>query len=285
MIRLWRKAATDSRSRLWLTSAAIHVALAALILTRTPYGLADNAGAHLATAPQVELGLLPLPLSGQNPETVAAAEPAPAIEAEPEAPQQPTEMAAEPEAPPPTEVAALAPAPSEPPVIPAPEDAAPTKSNDEPQPQAKPVKDSTSKPKPKSKSEPEPEPRERKTKPVQRGRANGATAARASGTMSGAQAERAQSGAAQANYGTLLRAEIMRRRIYPAEAASRGDEGTVMARVTIGPNGTAVSHAVVRGSGISSFDRVVPQIMARLSLPPPPGGHYTATVAIRFALD
>jgi protein TonB len=103
--------------------------------------------------------------------------------------------------------------------------------------------------------------------------------------MSGAQAERAQSGAAQANYGTLLRAEIMRRRIYPAEAASRGDEGTVMARVTIGPNGTAVSHAVVRGSGISSFDRVVPQIMARLSLPPPPGGHYTATVAIRFALD
>jgi protein TonB len=77
----------------------------------------------------------------------------------------------------------------------------------------------------------------------------------------------------------------MRRRIYPAEAASRGDEGTVMARVTIGPNGTAVSHAVVRGSGISSFDRVVPQIMARLSLPPPPGGHYTATVAIRFALD
>jgi protein TonB len=277
MIRLWRKAAADSRSRLWLTSAAIHVALAALILTRTPYGLADNAGAHLATAPQVELGLLPLPLSGQNPETVAAAEPAPAIEAEPEAPQQPTEMAAEPEAPPPTEMAALAPAPSEPPVFPAPEDAAPTKSNEEPQPQAKPVKDSASNPKS--------EPREHKTKPVQRGRANGATAARASGTMSGAQAERAQMGATQANYGTLLRAEIMRRRIYPAEAASRGDEGTVTARVTIGPNGTAVSHAVVRGSGIASFDRVIPQIMARLSLPPPPGGHFTATVAIRFALD
>jgi protein TonB len=77
----------------------------------------------------------------------------------------------------------------------------------------------------------------------------------------------------------------MRRRIYPAEAASRGDQGTVTARVTIGPSGTAVSHAVVRGSGIASFDRVVPQIMSRLSLPPPPGGHYTATVAIRFALD
>jgi protein TonB len=283
MIRLWRSATADSRSRLWLSSAAIHVALVAMILTRTPYGLADNAGAHLATAPQVELGLLPLPLSGQNPETVAATEPAPTIEPEPEAPP----VEAEPEAPPPTEMAALAPAPPEPPVIPAAEDAAPTKSDDEPPPQAKPVKDSTSKPKPKS--EPKSEPRERKTKPVRRGRAHdgptGATAARASGTMSGAQAERAQTGAAQANYGSLLRAEIMRRRIYPAEAASRGDEGTVMARVTIGPSGTAVSHAVVRGSGIASFDRVIPQIMARLSLPPPPGGHFTATVAIRFALD
>jgi periplasmic protein TonB len=103
--------------------------------------------------------------------------------------------------------------------------------------------------------------------------------------VAGAQADHVQAGAAQANYGVLLRAEIMRRRIYPADAVSRGDEGTVTARVTIGPNGTAVSHAIVRASGVTAFDRAVPQIMARLSLLPPPGGRYSATVAIRFALD
>jgi protein TonB len=290
MMRRWRIAAADPRSRLWLTSAVIHVGLVAIIVIRTPYGLADHADARLATAPQVELGLLPLPASGQNPETVAATEPAP-LETEPEAPQQPAEMAAEPEAPQqPTEMAALPPALYEPPVDPAAEDAVPTKEVDEePQPQEKSIKDTISKPQPKPEPKSKPKPRERKTKPVPREHANdgrrGATAARASGTMSGAQANHAQTGAAQANYGALLRAEIMRRRIYPAEAASRGDQGTVTARVTIGPNGTAVSHAVVRGSGIASFDRVVPQIMSRLSLPPPPGGRYTATVAIRFALD
>ena len=268
MRRLSRAAATYPRFVLWLTSAMVHAAVAAVVLTRTPYGLADKADARLATAPQVELGLLPLPATGQNQEVTPIAESSPAAELEPEA------------VPEPTETAALAQTPAEPKVPPAAEEAVPAATPGEPPPQPKPAKPWTRKQKP--------ELRESKIKPTQREHANDrdtAPTARSSGTMAGAQAEHAQTGAAQANYGVLLRAEIMRLRIYPADAASRGDQGTVTARVTIGPNGTAVSHAVVRGSGIAAFDRVVPQIMTRLSLPPPPGGRYTATVAIQFALD
>ena len=270
MMRRWRvAAATDPRLVLWLTSAAVHAAVAAVMLTRTPYGIADRADAHLATAPEVELGQLPLPATGQNHEAAAIVEPEPAAVPEQEPPPGPEPM----------ETAALAPPPPEPPVPPVAGDAVPAATPDEPPPQ-KPAKPSTHKP--------SPEPRERKVRAAHREHASDrATAAtpRASGTMAGAHAEHAQTGAAEANYGILLRAEIMRRRIYPADAICRGDEGTVTARVTIGPNGTAVSHSVVRGSGITAFDRAVPQIMARLSLPPPPGGRYTATVAIRFALD
>lgn len=271
MIRRWRTAAaTDPRFSLWLASAAAHAVVAAVVLTRTPYGLADRTEAHLATAPQVELGLLPLPATGQDQETAAIAEPPPAAAPEPEAEAVPERV----------ETAALAQTSPEPEVSPMVEEAVPATAPNEPPPRAKPAKPSTLKPKPK--------PRERKIRQAQREHAEerpAATATRASGTMAGAHADHAQAGAAQANYGILLRAEIMRRRVYPADAVSRGEEGTVTARVTIGPNGTAVSHAVVRGSGIAAFDRVVPQIMARLSLPPPPGGHYSATVAIRFALD
>jgi protein TonB len=271
MMRRWRMAAaTDPRLVLWLTSAAVHAAVAAVVLTRTPYGIADRADAHLATAPQVELGQLPLPATGENQETAAIAEPEPAAVREQEPPPVPEPM----------ETAALATPPPEPPVPAAAEDAVPAATPDEPPPQAKPAKPSTHKP--------SPEPRERKVRTSHREHASDRATAvtpRASGTMAGAHAEHAQTGAAEANYGILLRAEIMRRRIYPADAISRGDEGTVTARVTIGPNGTAVSHSVIRGSGITAFDRAVPQIMARLSLPPPPGGRYTATVAIRFALD
>jgi protein TonB len=270
MIRRRRAiAAADPRFALWLTSAAIHAAVAAVVLARTPYGLADKADMHLAAAPQVELGQLPLPTAGQTPEPAEPNEPSPSVAApEPDIVPEPTEMAA------------LAQTPNEPPIPAATENEAPAATPHEQPPQTKPAMPSTRKPKP--------EPRERRSRSTQREHtrdpATTATA-RTSGTMAGTQAEHAQTGAAQANYGMLLRAEIMRCRIYPADAASRGDEGTVTARVTIGPNGTAVSHAVVRGSGIAAFDRVVPQIMARLSLPPPPGGRYTATVAIRFALD
>lgn len=262
--------ARDSRAVLWFGSAFIHAVFAAILLTRAPHGLTDRHQMNLSLAPQIELGTLPAPSTGQ-------------AEQVHEAPQQQeiTEPVSEPVQ---QDMAKAEPAPvmseqtspaaienlpqtmdaQEPPSVKAETPPAPVKK------EIKPVT-RTAKPAPRKPRKPV---RDAESKP-----------ARASGTMAGAASNNAQSGAERANYGALLRAEIMRRRIYPPEAASRGDEGTVVARVTIGASGKAISHGVVKSSGIAAFDHAVPRIMARLSLPPPPGGQYTGTVAIRFALD
>lgn len=263
----------DQRAVLWLGSTFVHAAVVALILSQTPFGLFDRNHVKLSMAPNIELGLLPVPTPERNLDDFATTPQQSAVESESDKLQPELTMAA---------IAPdLQPDQAIPPAI----DALP-RSDDPVEPKQEEVK-----PEPVIKkvetAEKPPERavarKRREQKPLKR--EAGRVPARPSGTRAGAPSSNAQPGAAREHYGALLRAEIMRRRVYPAEAASRGEQGTVMARVTIGPGGTAISHAVLRGSGIASFDQAVPRIMARLSLPPPPGGSYTATVAIRFALD
>jgi protein TonB len=263
----------EQRAFLWLGSTFVHAAVAAIILARAPFGPADRQRVKLSTAPNIELGMLPVQSPERNPDDAATTPQ--------QSPAEPESDKAQPE----LTTAAIMPDLRQDQVMPPAVDELP-RSDDSTEPTQETAKPEPAKEKAKIKENPAKPAVKRERgdqKPIEREVSR--SPARPSGTMAGALSSNAQTGASRANYGALLRAEIMRRRVYPPEAASRGDQGTVIARVTIGPGGTATSHAVVRGSGIASFDQAVPRIMVRLSLPPPPGGSYTATVAIRFALD
>jgi TonB family protein len=263
----------EERAFLWLGSTFIHAAVAALILARAPFGLVDRHHVKLSAAPNIELGMLPVQSPERDPDESTTT--LQQSSAEPESDKAQPELT----------TAAIAPDLRQEQVMPPAVDELP-RSEDPTEPAQKEIKPEPVGKKATAKERPverDARRERRERKPLRQEASR--SPSHLSGTMAGTPSNNAQTGAARANYGALLRAEIMRRRVYPPEAASRGDQGTVMARVTIGPGGTATSHAVVRGSGIASFDQAVPQIMARLSLLPPPGGSYTATVAIRFALD
>lgn len=304
IMRVPVRSSADRRHFYWLGSTLFHAIIAALLLSRTPFGLSDRRDISIATAPNIELGIVPAPAIEQSPhpEIIDPQEETPTSDAE-----KPPEPTATTESAPPAQPEPVAPAVSEPlpskadvpqesaaivestppvhrePITPAVPEPLPSSEAPElpqaPEPSTPPIEKPVV-----AKQSPKPQPKPTATAKKAR-QATRSQSTNPAGTMSGAQTNHAQTGASHAHYGALVRAEIMRRRTYPADAASRGEQGTVVVRVTIGPGGTAVSHAIVRGSGIASFDQAVPRIMSRLSLPPPPGGNYTATVAIRFALD
>jgi protein TonB len=82
----------------------------------------------------------------------------------------------------------------------------------------------------------------------------------------------------------LLSAEIGRHKVYPEAARERGATGAVGVRLTVGPNGRIISHAVTRSSGDSDLDAAVGAMMAAVEAPPPPGGLFVGNIVIRFDL-
>lgn len=59
-------------------------------------------------------------------------------------------------------------------------------------------------------------------------------------------------------------------------------EGTVVVGFTIDASGAVVSHGLSRSSGSGQIDRSISGLLGRLRFPPPPGGRFAATVAIRI---
>lgn len=59
-------------------------------------------------------------------------------------------------------------------------------------------------------------------------------------------------------------------------------EGTVVVGFTIDASGAVVSHGLSRSSGSGQIDRSISGMLGRLRFPPPPGGRFAATVAIRI---
>ncbi len=98
------------------------------------------------------------------------------------------------------------------------------------------------------------------------------------------EAAAAPSGSVLAAYAALVASEIERHKYYPPAAREAGLSGTVSVAFTIGPSGTVVSHAVTRSSGAPALDAVVPSMMAATRVPPPPGGRFRGTIAVRFSV-
>jgi protein TonB len=80
-----------------------------------------------------------------------------------------------------------------------------------------------------------------------------------------------------AAYGATIFAEINRHK--PSGDGASGSVGVVF---TVGASGRVVSHAVVKSSGDAHLDARVAAMMEAVQAPPPPGGHFTGRITIRF---
>jgi protein TonB len=117
-----------------------------------------------------------------------------------------------------------------------------------------------------------------------------AAAASRVASRAGAVTGRGETGAASgavatADYRALVSAELNRRKRYPESARAEGATGTVVVSFTIGSSGRVTASSIVRSSGHGMLDTAARQMLSAVSLPPPPGGRYSATAPVHFSLD
>jgi TonB family protein len=95
----------------------------------------------------------------------------------------------------------------------------------------------------------------------------------------------ASGGTASADYRALVVAELNRRKFYPSSAQAARITGVVTVQFSVNASGRISAHSISRSSGHSVLDDAVRQMMPSVSLPPPPGGIFRATVPIRFSIN
>jgi protein TonB len=89
------------------------------------------------------------------------------------------------------------------------------------------------------------------------------------------------------NYAGLVSAHLRRHQQYPADARSRGEQGTATVSFGLDGGGRVTSARLVRGSGIASIDQEVQAMVRRSSpFPPPPSARAVSfTVPVTFRLN
>jgi protein TonB len=89
------------------------------------------------------------------------------------------------------------------------------------------------------------------------------------------------------NYAGMVSAHLRRYQQYPADARSRGEQGTATVSFGLDGGGRVTSARLVRGSGIASIDQEVQAMVRRASpFPAPPSGHAVSfTVPVTFRLN
>ena len=89
------------------------------------------------------------------------------------------------------------------------------------------------------------------------------------------------------NYPGLVSAHLRRYQQYPADARSRGDQGTAAVTFGIGGGGGVTSVRLARSSGVGSIDQEVQAMVRRASpFPAPPGGRAQSfTIPVNFRLN
>jgi protein TonB len=89
------------------------------------------------------------------------------------------------------------------------------------------------------------------------------------------------------NYAGLVSAHLRRHQQYPADARSRGDQGTATVTFTLDAGGRVTAARLARSSGVSSIDSEVTAMVRRASpFPAPPAGRSVSfTVPVNFRLN
>jgi protein TonB len=87
-------------------------------------------------------------------------------------------------------------------------------------------------------------------------------------------------------WNSAISAALERAKRYPADARSRGDQGTAVVSFSIDRSGRVLSSRIARSSGSSALDQETLATVARASLPPAPAEHpgarFSFSVPIRF---
>ncbi len=199
------------------------------------------------------------------------------VVAEPK-PEQPAIAAAETQ---PQQIAAL-PAedtPREPESAVAPEEPTPVKPKPA-APQAKPE------PKPVQKRELKPERAAKPKQPGPRARTASTEPAGTGPRASAASGVGPGQSHSDSNYRGLVAAHLARHKRYPADARSRGDQGTAVVSFAFDGGGRVTRVSLARGTGVASLDQEVQAMVRRASpFPAPPGGRgmsFTAPVTFRI---
>ena len=165
----------------------------------------------------------------------------------------------------------LAVAPEEPPAPVRPQPAAP---------QAKPE------PKPVQKREPKPERAAKPKQPGPRARTASTEPAGTGPRASAASGVGPGQSHSDSNYRGLVAAHLARHKRYPADARSRGDQGTAVVSFAFDGGGRVTRVSLARGTGFASLDQEVQAMVRRASpFPAPPGGRgmsFTAPVTFRI---
>jgi protein TonB len=86
-------------------------------------------------------------------------------------------------------------------------------------------------------------------------------------------------------YRGLVLAELNRRKSYPDSARASGAQGRVVVSFTVGPAGRVVNQSVTVSSGNGALDAAARSAVQRMALPAPPGGRFSGSAVLRFALD
>ena len=84
-------------------------------------------------------------------------------------------------------------------------------------------------------------------------------------------------GVTRAAYAAAVKKEITKNRRRPTGA----DRGTVSVSFVIGPTGSVENVKVVKAAA-PMLDETARSIVAAIHLPPPPGGTFSGTIAIKF---
>jgi periplasmic protein TonB len=89
------------------------------------------------------------------------------------------------------------------------------------------------------------------------------------------------------NYAGIVSAHLRRHQQYPADARSRGEQGTATVSFSLDGGGRVTSARLVRGSGVASLDQEVQAMVHRSSpFPAPPSGRAASfTVPVSFRLN
>lgn len=91
---------------------------------------------------------------------------------------------------------------------------------------------------------------------------------------------------ADSNYRGLVSAHLARHKQFPADARSRGDQGTASVTFSLDGGGRVTSVRLARGSGVASIDQETQAMVRRASpFPAPPSGRgMSFTVPVQFYL-
>jgi periplasmic protein TonB len=83
---------------------------------------------------------------------------------------------------------------------------------------------------------------------------------------------------------SLIAAWLALHKSYPEAARSRGEEGEVVVRFTVAPDGRVLGVEIVRGSGSAPLDDAARTLLAGARVPPP-RAQVTRTVRLRYRLE